>query len=89
MSVTVNDGEEPSHSDEAIENAMAGFEVERWDWQRPDISSRVIASSTSVVREVHVYFSGKSAILDEWCGDAGGFGDRAKFPEVSSLVLAH
>jgi hypothetical protein len=39
--IVIDDGETP-HSDEAIEDALSGFQVEIWDWKKMDISSDTI-----------------------------------------------
>lgn len=81
IKVVVMDTNEQFHDDEAIENALAGFEIERWDWRRYDIPSNVIARATSAVEDVTLYFSGNDAVLDDW-GGAEGFRNEALFPEV-------
>ncbi|KFA55595.1 hypothetical protein S40293_09579 [Stachybotrys chartarum IBT 40293] len=48
--VVIDDGDRP-HSDEAIEEALRGFDVESWDWKKPDICSDVIHSTAPNVRE--------------------------------------
>lgn len=67
-------------SDETILNAVEGFEIEEWDWKRRDISSSVVAGSSTVVRDVTLY-SQHESILDDWCGDKG-FSNDSLFPEV-------
>lgn len=89
LEIVVIDSEESSHSDESIQNALEGFEVEIWDWRRSDITSSVIASSSSVVKDLTLYFSGNETILEDWCG-SGGFANEILFPEVGmpmSLVI--
>jgi hypothetical protein len=82
--VTVLDSREPSHKDEAIIECLKRFEVEIWDWEKIDLASEVICSSTKSLRELCLYSSGNQAVLTGWCA-VGGFGDRKKFPKVSGL----
>ncbi|GAB1318489.1 hypothetical protein MFIFM68171_08699 [Madurella fahalii] len=86
IKVVVMDTDEHFHDDEAIENALEGFEVEKWDWKRYDIPSGVIARSTSAVEDVTLYFSGNDAILDDW-GGAEGFGNESLFPELRRVQV--
>jgi hypothetical protein len=86
MKIIVTDNETRSHDNETIQNALEGFEVESWDWKRNDIPSSVIANSSSVVRDVTLYYSGKPTVLKEWCGN-NGFGDSFLFPEVNEYDL--
>ncbi|KAH8684970.1 hypothetical protein BGZ61DRAFT_548742 [Ilyonectria robusta] len=86
LEIVVIDSEESSHSDESIQNALEGFEVEIWDWRRSDITSSVIASSSSVVKDLTLYFSGNETILEDWCG-SGGFANEILFPELRRITI--
>ncbi|KAH8899144.1 hypothetical protein GQ53DRAFT_759332 [Thozetella sp. PMI_491] len=81
IELSVNDLEGSGHSDEAIEDALGGFEVERWNWKRDDIPSWVIANCSGVVREIDIYFSGDEKVLQEWLGP-DGFRHKIHFPET-------
>jgi hypothetical protein len=81
LKITVDDLGTSSHSDETIENALEGFEIETWNWKREDIPSHVIANSTSAVKELTLYCSGNRNIINGWCGNQG-FGNELLFPEV-------
>ncbi|KAL4981966.1 hypothetical protein BDW68DRAFT_182999 [Aspergillus falconensis] len=81
IDVVVVDSENPCHSNETIQDALEGFEVETWDWQRNDIPSSVIASSSSVVNQLTLYFSGSEATMKDWCGSEG-FPNETLFPEA-------
>ncbi|KAL4947890.1 hypothetical protein BDW69DRAFT_189778 [Aspergillus filifer] len=81
IDVVVADSENPCHSNETIQDALEGFEVETWDWQRNDIPSSVIASSSSVVNQLTLYFSGSEATIKDWCGNEG-FPNETLFPEA-------
>lgn len=66
LNLSVDDHKEPSHSDETIENALAGNEIEvmqNWDWQKPDLSSETIFKAAREVEEVRLYWTGNNAIL--------------------------
>ncbi len=85
LKIIVIDYEDPCHSDSVIEEALAGFQVEIWDWKRVDICTDVIANSSPAVRQVSLYSSCKKAVLMGWAG-SDGLGDRRKFPMVSLSV---
>ncbi|KAF5700339.1 intracellular serine protease [Fusarium mundagurra] len=80
IKVTVDDSEESYHSDETIVNALEGFEVETLDWKRNDIPSSVIANSSSVIKDLRLYFTGKASVIKDWCGN-GGFRNEDLFSE--------
>lgn len=70
--VIVIDGGEIPHSDEAIENALDGFQVEIWDWKKMDISSDTIFRAAGEhVRIAYLYASGNSAVLKGWSCEEG------------------
>ncbi|KAI9645784.1 hypothetical protein NHQ30_005217 [Ciborinia camelliae] len=81
LSITVNDLNSPAHSDESIEKAMRGFGVERWDWQKIDISTGVIETVAPAVRVVHLYWSGNNSVLRGW-SDEGGLKQLQQLEEV-------
>ena len=62
----VADRDKIAHSDEAVEIALRGFEVEIWDWQKFDICTETIASAAPDVEEIHLYWSGNNAVLRGW-----------------------
>ena len=62
----VADRDKIAHSDEAVEIALGGFEVEIWDWQKFDICTETIASAAPDVEEIHLYWSGNNAVLRGW-----------------------
>ena len=64
--VIVADKDENAHSDEAVEIALGGLKVEIWDWQKFNISTETIATAAPDVEEVHLYWSGNSAVLWGW-----------------------
>ncbi|RSM00406.1 hypothetical protein CEP52_009156 [Fusarium oligoseptatum] len=75
----VEDREQPSHTDTAIEKALQGREsmteisedrgqinVETWDWRKPDISTDVIGFAAPKVETVNLYWSGNQTVLRAW-----------------------
>jgi cell division inhibitor SulA len=83
IKVIVIDDMQPSHSDSSIEKALQGFEVEVWDWKRPDLSTEVIGNSTTCVKEISLYSTGNNAVLLGWVSPHGGLLDEGMFPMVS------
>ena len=79
--MTVIDDGHPCHSDEVIEEALKGFQVEEWDWKKVDLCTDVISNSTEVARRVSLYSSCNNAVLMGWAS-SDGLGDRKKFPKV-------
>ncbi|RKU46266.1 hypothetical protein DL546_006500 [Coniochaeta pulveracea] len=66
IKVIVEDLEEPSHHDEAIEDCVDGMNVEIWDWRKLDISPDIIKTKAPNVREVNLYWSGNNVVLRGW-----------------------
>jgi hypothetical protein len=71
LKVIVDDLQKPSHSEEAIEEALKGLGIEIWDWKRPDLCSEVIYNVAPRAREVHLYWSGNNAVLRGWAEERG------------------
>lgn len=71
VKVIVIDDREPSHTDEAIETALTGFDVEIWDWKRVDLCSEVIFNAARNVKEISLYSSGNNAVLLGWSSKDG------------------
>jgi hypothetical protein len=84
--VVIDDGD-PCHSDESIERALTGFDVEVWDWKRLDICSEVIYNCAPNVREISLYWSGNHATLLGWYSNQG-FPNK-KFNNVSQSCLEY
>jgi hypothetical protein len=88
IKVTVEDRVGTPHSDEAIERALAAFNVEILEWRKVDIDPQAIWSAcrttdqTPVLRELHLWWSGNNAILRAW-SETDGLG---KLPR---LVTVH
>lgn len=66
LKVTVDDLAEPAHSDEAIENALRGFEVEILDWRKVDLCPETIYRSSPNLKEVYLRWSGNNVVLRAW-----------------------
>lgn len=79
--VIVDDTLEPPHSDEAIERALGGLEVEIWDWKRIDLCSETILTAAPDVKDVCLYWSGNNAVLRGW-SEPGGLSQLKKLLRV-------
>lgn len=70
MDVTVDDferGDRIPHCDQAIIECLKDLQVETWNWQRLDISSRVISKAAGKhVKVLYLYCSGLAAVLESW-----------------------
>ncbi|CAK7206066.1 hypothetical protein SEUCBS139899_008849 [Sporothrix eucalyptigena] len=77
--VSVNDFDDQSsdnvwrrHSDKAIVECLKGFNVETWDWQRPDIPcSAIYEAAGDSVKTLYLYSSGLDAVLESWASPGG------------------
>jgi hypothetical protein len=85
IEVTVIDDVESPHKDSSIEDALRGFNVEVWDWKKPDQDPNVISTSSSVVREISLYWTGNNVVLMGWASSQG-FANKEKFPCVSEVI---
>ncbi|KAF4954941.1 hypothetical protein FSARC_11970, partial [Fusarium sarcochroum] len=71
LRVFIDDSDSPSHSDEAIEDALKTMGVEVWDWNKTDLCTEVIYKAAPNAREVHLYWSGNNAVLRGWSEEGG------------------
>lgn len=71
----------PCHSDEAIEEALKDFQVENWDWKKPDLCTDVIAASSKQIKSISLYSSGNNSVLMGWASSEGLLNSE-KFPQV-------
>ncbi|KAF7898370.1 hypothetical protein EAF00_004816 [Botryotinia globosa] len=71
LKVIVDDSNTPAHSDEAINKALQGFDVEILDWRKVDLCSETILISGRKLREVHLQWSGNNAVLRGWSEPVG------------------
>jgi hypothetical protein len=78
--IVIDNGTIP-HADDAIVDALHGFQVEEWDWKKLDLCTNVIHESSPAIRVVSLYSSGNNAVLTGWASKEG-LGNRNKFPHV-------
>jgi len=73
VKVIVDDLEPPSHTNEAIELALQGFEIEILDWRKVDLDPRTLckAKASGLLRELHLRWSGNNAVLRAWSEPEG------------------
>jgi hypothetical protein len=70
--IIVDDLEEPSHRDEAIESCLKDVRgVETWDWRKFDMSPDLIQIVARDAKVIHLYWSGNNAILRAWSEPEG------------------
>ena len=65
------DSEYLPHTDEAIEYALKGFEVEILNWEKLNISNELVYNLISALREVSLYWSGDVEVAEGWCSSEG------------------
>lgn len=82
LKVTVDDLEEPSHSDKAIEESLRRFEVEILDWRRIDLCPETLYIACRNVKELYLRWSGNRAVLRAW-------GEPEGLPRLAKLVKVH
>ena len=79
LKVIVDDKTKP-HRDEEIEEVLAGkgarppaksFDVEVLDWRKEDLCPEMIQSAAPRVRELHLQWSGRNAVLRGWSEPEG------------------
>ncbi|KAL6823277.1 intracellular serine protease [Trichoderma camerunense] len=71
VKVIVDDLKTPSHSDEAIEEALESFNVEILDWRRLDLDPVSLTRVGMCLRELHLQWSGKNTTLRAWSEKEG------------------
>jgi len=82
LKVTVDDLEDPPHSDEAIVESLKRFEVETLDWRRIDLCPETLYQACRNVREVYLRWSGNRAVLRAW-------GELEGLPKLPKLEKVH
>jgi hypothetical protein len=82
LKVVVADHRELPHSDEAIEEALRGFNVEILDWGKVDLSPDVLLKSCENLREVHLHWGGNNTVLRAWSEPEG-------LPMLKQLKTVH
>lgn len=69
--VRVQDSRYTPHSEEDIEHALGGLEIQELDWRRLDLSIYTILSCAPDIEKLHLYSSGSLATIDHWTGPNG------------------
>ena len=82
LKVTVDDLEDPPHSDKAIEECLRRFEVETLDWRRIDLCPETLHHACRNVKELYLRWSGNRAILRAW-------GEPDGLPKLENLEKVH
>jgi len=72
----------PPHSDDAIENALIGINVEILDWRKVDLCPQTICTACPSLREVHLWWSGTNGMLRAWSEPEG-------LPLLENLTTVH
>lgn len=83
IKVMVDDLGSSPHSDEAIEKALEGLHVEILDWRRLDLCPLTIYRIGSDLRELHLRWSGRNAVLRSW-SDVDGL---ARIPTLQNIHI--
>ncbi|KAK0634137.1 hypothetical protein B0T14DRAFT_599241 [Immersiella caudata] len=71
IKVVVKDLTAPPHTEESIEKALWGLQVELLDWQRVDICPTVVRSVGESLEGLVLYWSGNNAVLRGWSEPEG------------------
>ncbi|RSL53150.1 hypothetical protein CEP54_010535 [Fusarium duplospermum] len=79
--VAILDDFDTPHSEETIETALKGFDVEELDWMKKDICSETIRCAAPNVRILHLYWSGSNPVLRAW-SEPDGLARLAKLEKV-------
>ncbi|KAL4880129.1 hypothetical protein BJY04DRAFT_219412 [Aspergillus karnatakaensis] len=82
LNVCVDDSRQP-HSDEAIEYALTGFQVEVLDWKKIDWCPECIFRVGDSVHTLRLQWSGNNAALRAWSEPEG----LARLPKLRNLVI--
>jgi len=69
LKVVVRDDRNSPCSDEVIEESLREFNVRYLDWDREDLSSKVIEDTMEDVRGLSLYWSGNDAVLRGWADE--------------------
>jgi len=85
LKVIVEDNEQPPHSDEAIELALQGFDVETLDWSKPDLEPETICNACDKLKDVVLHWSGNNAVLRAW-SDPEGLRKLSKLSVINLIV---
>lgn len=82
LKVTVDDLEDPPHSDQAMVECLKRFEIETLDWRRVDLCPETLNHACQNVRELYLRWSGNRAVLRAW-------GEPEGLPRLPKLEKVH
>ncbi|KAI9689796.1 MAG: hypothetical protein M1822_009678 [Bathelium mastoideum] len=82
LSIVVEDDPSDFHGDEVIEEAVKDFDIEEWDWVKPDMCSETILAAAKNVRDLTLHWSGNRAVLRSWALP-GGLANLGKLEKIT------
>ena len=83
--IVVPDCLDHPHTNEEIENALAGLDVRVLDWRKKDISLMLLRKVARNVERLHLYSSGSTELLSYWTSYMGLY----RFRKVKSPIAIH
>ncbi|KAK4241524.1 hypothetical protein C8A03DRAFT_30246 [Achaetomium macrosporum] len=83
IKVIVDDCKLPSHSDEAIVEALRSLNIDILDWSKPDLRPETIQQACRNVRKLYLSWSGLVGVLVAW----GGRNGLAKLPYLTDVYI--
>ncbi len=86
IGLSVKDSFYDPHSEETIEQALAGLDVEVLNWKRLDLSINSIYDSARNVRELYLCCGGSKTSIMHWIGDSGMQRLEKVWPRCSPII---
>ncbi|GAW25607.1 putative intracellular serine protease protein [Rosellinia necatrix] len=84
----VDDSHHMPHTDGQIVESVKRFDIEVWKWQKTDLCVEAITTAAPNAREIHLYWSGKNAVLRGWSDSSGDLeGGLAQFRQLMTVVI--
>ncbi|KAL5334909.1 hypothetical protein BJX70DRAFT_410989 [Aspergillus crustosus] len=83
LNVCVDDSKQP-HSDEAVEQALKGLQIEVLDWKKVDLCSECILRVGDSVHTLRLQWSGNNLALRAWSELEG----LARLPKLKHLIIS-
>jgi hypothetical protein len=83
IKVIVDDGKLPSHSDEAIVEALRPFTIDVLDWSKPNLRPETIQQACRNVRKLYLTWNGLDDMLVAW----GGRNGLANLPYLTNVYI--
>ncbi|KAK3309898.1 uncharacterized protein B0T15DRAFT_17432 [Chaetomium strumarium] len=83
IKVIVDDGKLPSHSDEAIVEALRPFTIDILDWSKPNLRPETIQQACGNVRKLYLSWNGLDGMLVAW----GGRNGLANLPYLTDVYI--